>query len=86
MRFILLTLLQVLEIYYYLLIAFALLSWFPQLHNSMIGRWIQSLVCPILRPLSRYPLQFAGLDWTVFIVIILLNVLSDFLWKLLVFL
>lgn len=60
------------DIYSLILVAFALLSWFPNAYNTQLGRFLETLTKPILQPLRRLPLQFAGLDFTVWIAVILL--------------
>ncbi|MTB64381.1 YggT family protein [Streptococcus sp. zg-86] len=72
-------LLKVVEIYSYLLLAYAFLSWVPNAYDSAIGRFIISLVRPILAPFQRLKLQFLGMDWTVVIVLLLLELVSNLL-------
>lgn len=79
MQFIILILLQAIQIYYYILIAYIVLSWIPVLFHTMFGRLVIYLVRPILLPFRRLNLQFFGLDWTIFLVMILLNVASHLL-------
>lgn len=79
MIFILLVLLKLIKVYSYLLLAYALLSWFPGAYQSRIGRLISDFVEPILKPFQSLPLQFAGIDFTVYVVMIALNVLSNIL-------
>ncbi len=71
------------NIYSLILIIFALLSWFPSAYESSFGRLIVSLVKPILIPLQRLPLQFAGLDLTVWIAVLLVRFLGNQLIRLL---
>ncbi|MGT2845771.1 YggT family protein [Streptococcus massiliensis] len=70
------------RIYSLVLIVYALLSWFPGAYQSSIGRLVISLAEPVLKPLRRLHLQFAGLDWTVWVAILLLNGLTEFLIRL----
>lgn len=83
MLLILVLLLNLIKVYSYLLLAYALLSWFPGAYNTWLGRLICQLVEPILNPFKKLPLQFAGIDFTVFVVMIALNFLSEFLIRLL---
>ena len=53
------------DIYSLILVAFAVMSWFPGAYESSLGRWIVALVKPVLAPLQRLPLQIAGLDLSV---------------------
>ncbi len=72
-------LLKVLEIYSYILVAYAFLSWIPNAYDSWLGRLLISLVRPILAPFQRFKLQFLGLDWTIVLVLFLIHLLSRIL-------
>ena len=48
------------DIYSMILVAFALLSWFPNAYNTQLGKFLETLCKPILEPLKRLPLQIAG--------------------------
>ena len=63
-------------IYSWVLVAFALLSWFPGAYQTSLGQLILRIVEPVLKPFQRFNLQFAGIDWTVLVVIFLLNFVS----------
>ena len=65
------------SIYSIILVAFALLSWFPNAYESQLGRLVIRLARPVIEPLRKLNLQFAGLDWTILIVIFLLNLISS---------
>lgn len=73
-----------LKIYYYLLFAYALMSWVPPVANSLVGRFLAHLVEPVLKPLRRLNLQFAGLDFTVWVGMVGLQLLTQFLLLILV--
>lgn len=79
MILVLLILLKTIRVYSYILLAYALLSWFPGAYDSWIGRLVVQIVDPIIRPLRRFNLQFLGLDFTVIVAFFLLNMLSRFL-------
>ena len=53
------------------------MSWFPNAYKSSLGRLIISLVKPILTPLQRLPLQFAGLDLSVWMAVLLVRFLGE---------
>lgn len=74
------------RIYSFILIAFALLSWFPNAYDSSLGRLIISLVRPVIEPLRKLNLQFGGLDFTVWVVIILIQFIGSFLIRMLLLL
>ncbi|MBF0775254.1 hypothetical protein BVE84_01755 [Streptococcus azizii] len=79
MALIIFFLLKVLEIYSYILVAYAFLSWIPNAYDSWLGRLLISLVRPILAPFQRFKLQFLGLDWTIVLVLFLIHLLSRIL-------
>ncbi|HHR6675826.1 TPA: YggT family protein [Streptococcus pneumoniae] len=65
------------DIYSLILVAFAVMSWFPGAYESSLGRWIVALVKPVLAPLQRLPLQLAGLDLSVWVAIVLVRFLGE---------
>lgn len=65
------------DIYSLILVAFAIMSWFPGAYESSLGRWIVALVKPVLAPLQRLPLQIAGLDLSVWVAIVLIRFLGE---------
>ena len=65
------------DIYSLILVAFAVMSWFPGAYESSLGRWIVALVKPVIAPLQRLPLQIAGLDLSVWIAIVLVRFLGE---------
>ena len=70
-------------IYSWVLVAFALLSWFPNAYETKLGRLLTSLVKPILQPLRRLPLSIGGLDFTVWVAVLLVHLLGNYLIRLL---
>ena len=86
MQMIIIILLRAIEIYSYVLLAYVVLTWFPSLYDTALGRLIVSLVRPVITPFRKLNLQFFGLDWTVFVIWIILNVISRVLVRLLFFL
>lgn len=65
------------DIYSLILVAFAVMSWFPGAYESSLGRCIVALVKPVLAPLQRLPLQIAGLDLSVWVAIVLVRFLGE---------
>ena len=65
------------DIYSLILVAFAVMSWFPGAYESSLDRWIVALVKPVLAPLQRLPLQIAGLDLSVWVAIVLIRFLGE---------
>ena len=66
-------------IYSWILVAFALLSWLPNAYETTLGRLLTSLVKPILQPLRRLPLSIGGLDFTVWVAVLLVHLLGNYL-------
>jgi YggT family protein len=83
---IIIILLRAIEIYSYVLLAYVVLTWIPSLYDTALGKLIISLVRPVITPFRKLNLQFFGLDWTVFVIWIILNVISRILVRLLFFL
>ena len=73
---IIIILLRAIEIYSYVLLAYVVLTWIPSLYDTALGKLIISLVRPVITPFRKLNLQFFGLDWTVFVIWIILNVIS----------
>ena len=67
---------NIIQIYSIILVIYALLSWFPGAPESALGQMVHRLVEPFLSLFKRLPLQFAGLDFTVLVAILLLNFLE----------
>ena len=65
------------DIYSLILVAFAVMSWFPGAYESSLGRWIVALVKPVVAPLQRLPLQIAGLDLSIWVAIVLIRFLGE---------
>ena len=65
------------DIYSLILVAFAVMSWFPGAYESSLGRWIVALVKPVLAPLQRLHLQIAGLDLSIWVAIVLIRFLGE---------
>ena len=66
-------------IYSWILVVFALLSWFPNAYDTALGRLLTSLVKPILQPLRRLPLSIGGLDFSVWVAVVLVHLLGNYL-------
>lgn len=73
------------DIYSLILVAFALLSWFPNAYDTPLAQFLTTLVNPILKPLRRLPLQIAGLDFSVWVAILLVHIIGRYAIRLLVF-
>lgn len=62
-----------------LLIIYALLSWFPGAYDTALGKIIRQIVQPILAPFRRLNLVFAGIDFSIIAIVLLLNVFLSIL-------
>ena len=51
---------------------------FQNAYDSSLGRLIISLVRPVIEPLRKLNLQFGGLDFTVWVAIILIQFIGVF--------
>ena len=61
------------DLYSIALIVYALLSWFPGAYDTALGKTIRQIVQPILAPFRRLNLVFAGIDFSIIAIILLLN-------------
>jgi len=61
------------DLYSIALIVYALLSWFPGAYDTSLGRIIRQIVQPILAPFRRLNLAFAGIDFSIIVIVLLLN-------------
>lgn len=64
------------DLYSIALIVYALLSWFPGAYQTKFGEFLTRIVEPYLKLFRHLPLQFAGLDFTVWVAILALNLLN----------
>lgn len=64
------------NIYSLLLLIYALLSWFPNFYGSLLERLLEKLIRPIVDPLRRLPLQFGGLDLSIWLAILIVRFLG----------
>ena len=65
------------NVYSLLLLIYALLSWFPNSYGSSLERLLEKLIKPIVDPLRRLPLQFGGLDLSIWLAILIVRFLGD---------
>ena len=65
------------NIYSLLLLIYALLSWFPNSYGSSLERLLEKLIKPIVDPLRLLPLQFGGLDLSIWLAILIVRFLGD---------
>lgn len=71
--------LWILQIYSFVLVAYALLSWLPGAYDSALGHFLASICEPFLSIFRRLPLQFAGFDFSIWVAFIFLSLLQRFI-------
>ncbi|THB61024.1 YggT family protein [Vagococcus silagei] len=76
--------LYIVRIYSFVLIAYALLSWFPGAYQTKIGEWIINLSRPYLSLFDRLNLSFGPIDFTIIVAIFALNIFSEVISKILI--
>ncbi len=80
--FIILVLHNLIRILSLVLVLYALISWFPGARDSDFGRLLETLVQPLVSPFRRFNLQIGGLDFTLVLVLFLLQFLDKLLFYL----
>lgn len=66
---------KVIDVYTLILLAYALLSWFPGAYQTKIGQWIIRLADPYIAIFRRLNLQFGMIDLSVMAALISLQVI-----------
>lgn len=61
------------QIYYYMIIGYILLSWFPNTRESFIGELLGKLVEPYLRPFRRFIPSIGFIDLSPIVALISLH-------------
>jgi YggT family protein len=61
------------KIYYYVIIAYILLSWFPNARESFIGQMLGKLVEPYLAPFRRFIPALGPIDLSPIVALIALS-------------
>ena len=60
---------NVCTVYSFILVIYALLSWFPGAYQTGLGRLVIMLSEPVLKPFRRLPVRVGGLDFSVMIAV-----------------
>lgn len=76
-------LIRLIGIYTWILVAYAFMSWVPSFYDTAIGRFIVKIARPYLSLFEGIPLRFAGLDFTIVLGVIALQVIQQILLRLL---
>jgi YggT family protein len=74
--------LKVVSLYSFILMAYALMSWFPGAYDTKIGQFIIKISRPYLSLFDRFNLSFGPIDFTIIVAILVLNFASHGLAKL----
>ena len=69
--------LKVVSLYSFVLMAYALMSWFPGAYESKIGQFIIKISRPYLSLFDRFNLSFGPIDFTIIVAIFVLNIASQ---------
>lgn len=72
-------LIRLIGLYTWVLVAYALMSWIPSLYDTAVGRFIVKISRPYLSLFESIPLRFAGLDFTIVLGVIALQVIQQLL-------
>lgn len=75
---------KVVNAYTFVLVAYALLSWFPGAYQTKLGQLIIKISRPYLSLFDRFNLSFGPIDFTIIVAIFLLNIVSQGFFKLLI--
>jgi YggT family protein len=73
------------QIYYYMIIGYILLSWFPNARESFIGQLLAKLVEPYLAPFRRFIPSFGIIDLSPVVALIALSFVKTGLIAVIVF-
>lgn len=77
-------LLQLVRVYSFLLVLYALLSWFPGGYQSGLGRFLSKICDPYLSIFDRMNLNFGGMNFSILVAILFLNFMSNGIARILV--
>jgi len=72
MEYILVVVYYALRIYQYMILAFVIMSWFPNFHGSALFRFLHSIVEPFLSKFRRIIPPIGGLDFSIILAYLLL--------------
>ena len=67
---------QLLHVYFYVLLAYAVVSWIPSWQNNWT-RYLTMLVDPVLVPLRRVIPPIGGLDLSFLVLILAINLVNS---------
>lgn len=70
---------KMLRLTYWLLIIYALLSWFPRAYQSRFGQVIRHLVDPLLEPFRALNLRVGYFDFSILVLLLVIHFLERLL-------
>ncbi|AYG00929.1 YggT family protein [Lactococcus allomyrinae] len=70
---------RLMDVYSFILVIYALMSWIPSLYGTWIGQLIIKISRPYLSLFENLPLRIAGLDFTIWVAIIALQLIQRFI-------
>lgn len=70
---------RLIDLYTWVLVIYALMSWVPAIQYSKIGEIITRISEPYVSIFRQLPLRFGGLDLSVFVALISLQVIERFI-------
>lgn len=70
---------QIFYIFYLILIARVIISWLPQFRKNAIADIIYKITDPVLAPIQKVLPPLGGLDWSVFALILLMQMIQKIL-------
>ncbi|WP_233278839.1 YggT family protein [Floricoccus penangensis] len=71
---------KLIDLYSWVLVIYAMLSWIPPLRDSKVGEIISKISVPYLNLFKGLPLQFGGFDFTVVVGIAALQLIERFIY------
>lgn len=71
---------KLIDLYSWILVIYAMLSWIPSLRDSKVGEIISKVSVPYLNLFKDLPLQFGGFDFTVAVAILALQLIERFIY------
>lgn len=64
---------KLLDAYSFILMAYAVLSWFPNARGSKLGEWINRLCEPTMEVFDRFVPSFGGISFSVVVAILFIQ-------------
>ncbi|MEG0255796.1 MAG: YggT family protein [Vagococcus sp.] len=65
------------QLYSFVLVAYALMSWFPGAYDTKVGQFIIKISRPYLSLFDRFNLSIGPIDFTIIVALFVLNFASE---------